>query len=63
MDIEQRIPVPEETRLAWKVKLVSGDKTKIAAQAGVANSEVSTAFQGLAKPSLILAINQYYGIL
>jgi len=59
---ERLISVPEKTRLLWKQKYENGDKSIIATTAAVKNSEVTVAFAGRAKASLISAINQYYGI-
>lgn len=54
--------VPKETLQQWKVKFVQGDKGIIAKEVKKPRQYVYNAFNGFAKPSLIAAINKFYGI-
>ena len=55
-----RQPVNTSALLQWKEKLKHGDKTAIALRYGYLRGEVMTAFEGLASPTLVKAINEFY---
>lgn len=57
---ETRQIVPPHTLTYWRNLLKQGHKSAIALRFGLDRKEITLAFEGLAKPTVINSINKYY---